>query len=125
MRMTPSSTNPRNFRNDIVFAFALAIVCYFAWFVRDVLMLLYVSALFAVVLNSPGAIYLEISHSQLDAIQRHSNPRSSPGTRRGAYSVWLPRLATIIAICKHSVRGAGTLTRNSGEAQGASPFLNA
>ena len=49
--MTSSSTNPRNFRNDIVFAFALALVCYLAWFVRDVLMLLYVSALFAVVLT--------------------------------------------------------------------------
>jgi predicted PurR-regulated permease PerM len=51
MRMTSSTTTPRNLRNDIVFAFALAIVCYLAWFVRDVLMLLYVSALFAVVLT--------------------------------------------------------------------------
>jgi predicted PurR-regulated permease PerM len=46
-----SSSNPRNLRNDIVFAFALAVACYLAWFVRDVLMLLYVSALFAVVLT--------------------------------------------------------------------------
>jgi predicted PurR-regulated permease PerM len=50
MPITPTS-NPRNLRNDIVFAFALAIACYLAWFVRDVLMLVYVSALFAVVLT--------------------------------------------------------------------------
>ncbi len=49
MRMT--SSNPRNLRSDITFAFALAVACYLAWFVRDVLMLLYVSALFAVVLT--------------------------------------------------------------------------
>jgi predicted PurR-regulated permease PerM len=51
MPTTPASSNPRNLRNDIVFAFALAIACYLAWFVRDVLMLVYVSALFAVVLT--------------------------------------------------------------------------
>jgi predicted PurR-regulated permease PerM len=34
-----------------VFAFALAFVCYLAWLLRDVLLLLYVSALFAVVLK--------------------------------------------------------------------------
>lgn len=42
---------PRSLRNDIVFTFALAIGLYLAWFVRDVLVLLYVSALFAVVLT--------------------------------------------------------------------------
>ena len=40
----------RDFRSDIVFAFILALACYLAWLVRDVLVLLYVSALFAVVL---------------------------------------------------------------------------
>jgi predicted PurR-regulated permease PerM len=40
----------RSLRNDIVFAFALAIGLYLAWFARSVLILLYVSALFAVVL---------------------------------------------------------------------------
>ncbi|MGH9598279.1 MAG: AI-2E family transporter [Terracidiphilus sp.] len=40
----------RSFRGDIVFAFALAAVAYAAWLVRGVLLLLYVSALFAVVL---------------------------------------------------------------------------
>jgi len=34
-----------------VFAFTLAFACYLAWLVRDVLMLVYVSALFAVVLS--------------------------------------------------------------------------
>ena len=38
-------------RRDIVFTFALGIACYLAWLIRDVLVLLYVSALFAVVLS--------------------------------------------------------------------------
>jgi predicted PurR-regulated permease PerM len=48
--MTEPSGNPRTLRRDIVFAFALALACYLAWLIRDVLVLLYVSALFAVVL---------------------------------------------------------------------------
>jgi len=36
-------------RSDIVFVFVLALACYIAWLIRDVLLLLYVSALFAVV----------------------------------------------------------------------------
>jgi len=40
----------RSLRSDIVFTFALALGLYLAWVVRDVLVLLYVSALFAVVL---------------------------------------------------------------------------
>src|SRR5215470_4729000 len=40
----------RSLRNDIVFTFTLAIGLYLAWFARNVLILLYVSALFAVVL---------------------------------------------------------------------------
>ena len=47
--MTPNP-QPRDLRQDIVFAFSLALACYLAWLVRDVLILLYVSALFAVVL---------------------------------------------------------------------------
>jgi predicted PurR-regulated permease PerM len=43
--------HPRTLRSDIVFAFSLAIACYLAWLIRDVLVLLYVSALFAVVLS--------------------------------------------------------------------------
>ncbi len=42
---------PRSHRGDIVFTFALAIALYMAFRVRDVLILLYVSALFAVVLT--------------------------------------------------------------------------
>ncbi|HME59443.1 MAG TPA: AI-2E family transporter [Terracidiphilus sp.] len=49
--MTEPSNNTRTLRRDIVFAFALALACYLAWLIRDVLMLLYVSALFAVVLS--------------------------------------------------------------------------
>ena len=48
--MTQHFGNPRTLRSDIVFAFALVLAGYMAWFIRDVLVLLYVSALFAVVL---------------------------------------------------------------------------
>jgi predicted PurR-regulated permease PerM len=48
---TNSGGAMRDFRSDIVFAFILALACYLAWLVRDVLVLLYVSALFAVVLS--------------------------------------------------------------------------
>lgn len=41
----------RDLRGDIVFAFTLAVVCYLAWLLRAVLLLLYVSALAAVVLT--------------------------------------------------------------------------
>jgi predicted PurR-regulated permease PerM len=49
--MARSAGGARDFRSEIVFAFVLALACYVAWLVRDVLLLLYVSALFAVVLN--------------------------------------------------------------------------
>jgi len=49
--MRQPSDNPRTLRSDIVFTFALALAVYVAWLVRDVLVLLYVSALFAVVLT--------------------------------------------------------------------------
>jgi predicted PurR-regulated permease PerM len=49
--MTSSGGTQRALRSDIVFTFILALVCYLAWLVRDVLVLLYVSALFAVVLG--------------------------------------------------------------------------
>jgi len=52
MTPTPPSSGPvRTLRSDIVFAFALALGCYVAWLLREVLVLLYVSALFAVVLS--------------------------------------------------------------------------
>jgi predicted PurR-regulated permease PerM len=49
--MAELTGRPRNLRNDIVFAFAVALAIALAWHMRDVLMLLYVSALFAVVLT--------------------------------------------------------------------------
>jgi predicted PurR-regulated permease PerM len=49
--MTTLPGKTRSLRSDIVFAFALALACAVAWLVRDVLMLLYVSALFATVLT--------------------------------------------------------------------------
>ena len=49
--MSELQSSPHDYRRDIVFAFALALACYLAWLVRDVLVILYVSALFAVVLN--------------------------------------------------------------------------
>jgi predicted PurR-regulated permease PerM len=49
--MTEQIGEPRRLRSDIILAFMLALASYVAWLVRDVLMLLYVSALFAVVLT--------------------------------------------------------------------------
>jgi predicted PurR-regulated permease PerM len=45
------TNSPRNLRRDIAFAFVIALACYVAWLVREVLVLLYVSALFAVMLG--------------------------------------------------------------------------
>jgi predicted PurR-regulated permease PerM len=47
--MTETTSERRNIRGDIVFVFALGLVCYLAWLVHGVLLILYVSALFAVV----------------------------------------------------------------------------
>jgi predicted PurR-regulated permease PerM len=49
--MTQSSAKPRSLRSDIVFALAILLALAVAWQVREVLMLLYVSALFAAVLT--------------------------------------------------------------------------
>jgi predicted PurR-regulated permease PerM len=49
--MTEAPNSSRSLRSDIVFTFALALACYLAWLIREVLVLLYVSALFAVVLT--------------------------------------------------------------------------
>ena len=46
----PANAKQRTLRSDIVFTFLLALGIYLAWLVRDVLVLIYVSALFAVVL---------------------------------------------------------------------------
>jgi predicted PurR-regulated permease PerM len=49
--LTESTRTPRTLRSDIVFAFALVLACAVAWLVREVLMIMYVSALFAAVLT--------------------------------------------------------------------------
>jgi len=49
--MTVPHANPRTLRSDIVFALAILLALAVAWQVREVLMLLYVSALFAAVLT--------------------------------------------------------------------------
>jgi predicted PurR-regulated permease PerM len=46
----PADAKHRTLRSDIIFIFLLALGIYLAWLVRDVLVLIYVSALFAVVL---------------------------------------------------------------------------
>lgn len=50
MTVDASPQKPRSLRGDITFAFALGLGLYVAWIVRDVLLLIYVSALIAVVL---------------------------------------------------------------------------
>jgi predicted PurR-regulated permease PerM len=47
--MTDYTLKSRSHRSDILFVFAVLLALYVAWLVRDVLLLLYVSALFAVV----------------------------------------------------------------------------
>lgn len=47
---SPRSRRPRAARGNILFAFGVALALYVAWHVRDVLEIIYVSALFAVVL---------------------------------------------------------------------------
>lgn len=47
--MIDINSQGRSLRGDIVFVFALGLACYLAWQLRDVLVVLYVSALFAVV----------------------------------------------------------------------------
>jgi predicted PurR-regulated permease PerM len=47
--MTVTKAKDHSYRGDILFAFGLAVAAYVAWLVRDVLVLLYISALFAVV----------------------------------------------------------------------------
>ena len=49
--VNPSERKERNLRGDIVFVFVLAAVGYVCWLAREVLVLLYVSALFAVVVS--------------------------------------------------------------------------
>jgi len=49
--MTQSHANSHSVRGHIVFAFALALALYLAWLIRSLLVLLFVSALFAVVLT--------------------------------------------------------------------------
>lgn len=49
--MNNANGRGRDLRGDIVFAFGLALICYLAWQLREVLLLLYVSALAAVVLT--------------------------------------------------------------------------
>jgi len=47
----PAPSSTPSIRGNIIFAFALAFAIYIAWLLRNVLVLLYVSALFAVVLT--------------------------------------------------------------------------
>jgi predicted PurR-regulated permease PerM len=51
LRMTTPQQDTRNVRGAIVFAFALGLALYVAWLIRDALFLLYICALFAVVLS--------------------------------------------------------------------------
>jgi predicted PurR-regulated permease PerM len=79
-----ATQQPKNLRGDILFAFALAVALYTAWHLRDLLMLLYVSALFAVVLDPVVA-----------AVMRLRIGRWQPG--RGA-AVALLMLGLLLAI---------------------------
>ena len=64
--MTASAGNARMLRSDIVFAFILAGACILAWLIRDELVLLYVSALIAVVV---GPVVRSISRLGIGRLQ--------------------------------------------------------
>lgn len=51
----------QNHRSDILFAFGVMLALAIAWYIRDVLLLIYVSALFAVVLG-PGVEWVQRLH---------------------------------------------------------------
>ena len=70
--MSESDARGRNLRRDIVFAFALALACYVAWLIREVLVLLYVSALLAVVLRP---VVVAVSRIRIGSRQPQSSAR--------------------------------------------------
>jgi predicted PurR-regulated permease PerM len=60
--MTQPSDPARTLRSAVLFAFVLALACYVAWLVRDVLLMLYVTALLAVVFRP---VVLATGHLQI------------------------------------------------------------
>ncbi len=67
--MIESPDSTRNFRGDILFAFTLALGCYAAWLLRDFLVLLYVSGLFAVVLTPVVRLDCRAARGALEAVR--------------------------------------------------------
>jgi len=49
--LTDPTSTKHDYRREVLFTFALALGCYLAWLLRDVLVTLYVAAIFAVVLT--------------------------------------------------------------------------
>ena len=82
----------RDFRREIVFAFMLALACYVAWLVRDVLVLLYVSALFAVVLNPVVRVYCR-GFTSVDGGRSRD--------RRFSFSLWARRWRLLYLVFWH------------------------
>ena len=70
--MTTTVRSSRSLRGDITFAFALALACYVAWLIRSALVLFYVSALFAVVLQPSGAVHWPLRIGRFQPFQKVS-----------------------------------------------------
>ena len=81
--MNQAEGRSRDLRGDIAFAFGLAVACYVAWLLRNVLLLLYVSALAAVVLTPLVRATSRFRSAALAALQgtRHSHPVARRGRR--------------------------------------------
>jgi hypothetical protein len=92
-----------NHRSDILFFFGVLLALWTAYLVRDVLLLIYVSALFAVVL-SPA----------IGVIQR--DPLSHPGDVRGGM--------IIVSIAERPAQLSGKRTTDSGLPCSSDPHQN-
>ena len=87
--MIDTNAQGRSLRGDIVFVFALGLACYLAWQLRDVLVVLYVSALFAVVFAPVGAGRLEGTVGEMAALQGHRGAGIAPGDRGHPGGLWI------------------------------------
>ena len=87
--MTDERSKAAVVRSDIVFVFALGLACYMAWLLRDVLVLLYVSALFAVVLAPVVQAVSPVHVGRLAAVQGHRRSGIAAGDGGIADRIWL------------------------------------
>ena len=106
-RMTTQQESARVTRGNIVFTFALVLALYVAWILRDVLVLLYVSALFAVVLSPAvrATSSQPLAVAPVPGIGGHFYPLAGGG--------WADHRLRLSRFPTHRSRSAGTQRRNA------------